>query len=893
MPEILAVLGPTNTGKTHHAIERMLRHRSGIIGLPLRLLAREVFDRIVARRGSGAAALITGEEKIIPETARFMVCTVEAMPQDRRCEFLAVDEIQLCADPERGHVFTDRLLHARGLAETLFLGSHSMEQRIRQLVPEAKFAGRQRFSALTYTPRTRLDRLPPRSAVVAFSADEVYAIAELVRHRKGGAAVVLGALSPRTRNAQVALFQGGEVDTIVATDAIGMGLNLDVDHVSFAALSKFDGHVRRELEVEEIGQIAGRAGRHRSPGTFGVSGSVEEISPRAVRAVEEQRFPPVESLRWRNAKLDFTSIAALLASLNQASDQTNLIRPREGTDHRALQILAEIPDVRDAASSPECVRVLWDACRIPDYPKISPGHHAGIAEEAFRYRLQRPGTLPEDWVAKNLARVDNTAGDIVDLSARLAHARTWQYIANQSAWHEDPEYWRDRTRAIEDKLSDALHARLVARFIDRRAIILAKSHNRREAPMISLKDDMTVLVDGQPVGFLEGCRFRPIESGERPVSDPERAARIAAIRPAIARRATALSTAPDSEFAVGDDATVMWKNAPLARLFRGPEAMQPDFRLMIEETAAAEDVERIRMRVRAWLESQIRTAFEPLIALKENTEISGVGRGIAYRLVEGFGILERRTARADIADLSQDDRRPLRKHGVRFGFRYVFLPALLKPLPTRWRLLLWGIGDGGTDLQPPPPGLVNIPAEDSSRRGYYPMSGFHHCGKRAVRIDILERLEDLVREADHGEGFESNRDMLSITGCTPDEFRDVMVGLGYEAERRERPTAEAAPETPKPDKTEDETPQSARALLPHSDAGPSVVYFFRKLKRKKPLRRNRTKAGRTRLQSSQPDRNSTKNDHPRKFSPARAKKPIDPNSPFAVLAKLGTSVESK
>ncbi len=858
-----AVLGPTNTGKTHGAIERMLSHRSGIIGLPLRLLAREVYDKVAARRGAAAVALITGEEKIVPDSPRYLVCTVEAMPQDRGFDFLAVDEIQLCADPERGHVFTDRLLHARGRLETVFLGSSTMEPRIRQLVPDCAFITRVRFSRLSHTGRCRVDRLPPRSAVVAFSADEVYALAELVRRRRGGAAVVLGALSPRTRNAQVELFQSGEVEILVATDAIGMGLNLDIDHIAFAGLEKFDGQQRRPLEASEIGQIAGRAGRYRRDGAFGVTGQAADIDGRDVQAVETHRFDPVQRLAWRSRDLTYDSPAALLQSLDQPPEHPSLARMREGSDHRALQILAERAEVAEAAATPAAVRLLWDACRIPDYPKLSPGHHADTVAEVFGWLASERGVVDEDWMAHRLDRVNQASGDIAALAGRLAHARTWQYVANQSGWLDDPGHWRERAREIEDRLSDALHKALMRRFLDRRAVAL----QRGKARAYALAADRTVTVNGQPVARLEGVRLLPLTQ-ERPTLQ-EKAARRAAAPPVVAERARKLAASPDTDFTLGDVGELLWKDEEVGQLRPGPRPRAVRLLPLVDEDAAAQDAERVRRRLQAWLDSTLARLFSGLAAIEAEPELSAPARGIAARLADGLGILPRHEVIEEARALEQKDRRPLRKHGVRFGHHYLFLPGLLKPEAVRWRLLLLGYGADGA--VPPPPGINTMPAGSGRSEDWWRTAGFHLCGARAVRIDVLERLREMMRGLNEREGFETNRDLLSLTGCNADGLREILTGLGYEAERIEGPGG------------------------PEAHGAPSVVDRFRwpaKPTKKEAKRGERRKTmprpkreRKTEAKSAAPQRQG-----PRKST---ARREPDPDSPFAVLATLMQPTEAE
>ncbi|MCB1405940.1 MAG: helicase, partial [Rhodobacteraceae bacterium] len=477
---VTAVLGPTNTGKTHHAIERMLSHRTGVIGLPLRLLAREVYDRIVALRGPSVVALVTGEERIVPPRTQYWVCTTEAMPLEIGADFVAIDEIQLCSDPDRGHVFTDRLLHARGLLETVFLGSDTMRGAIAALVPGVQFQRKDRLSELTYAGSRKIARMPARSAIVAFSVENVYAIAELIRRQKGGCALVMGALSPRTRNAQVELYQNGDVDYLVATDAIGMGLNLDIKHIAFAGTAKFDGRRMRALNPDELAQIAGRAGRHTASGTFGVTGEARPMAPEVVEAIETHQFLPVRKLHWRNARLEFGTHERLIASLEQQTRDEWLTRVRESDDLVALKMLTAMPEVLGRLRDPRDVRLLWDVCRIPDFRGISPTEHAGLLAHLFGF-LHDGGRVPADWLATNIARIDRVQGDIDTLSRRLAFIRTWTYVAQRTGWVDDESHWRGETRAVEDRLSDALHERLTAAFVDRRTSILLRRLNQKES----------------------------------------------------------------------------------------------------------------------------------------------------------------------------------------------------------------------------------------------------------------------------------------------------------------------------------------------------------------------------------------------------------------------------
>ncbi|HLS19237.1 MAG TPA: helicase-related protein, partial [Paracoccaceae bacterium] len=555
---VTAVLGPTNTGKTHYAIERMLARETGIIGLPLRLLAREVYDRIVALRGASAVSLITGEEKIAPPRARYHVCTVEAMPLGTPVDFVGVDEIQLCTDPDRGHVFTDRLLRARGRYETLFMGSDTMRARIGALVPGVRFHGRTRFSKLSWAGSQKLSRLKPRTAIVAFSVDQVYAIAELIRRQRGGAAVVMGALSPRTRNAQVALYQEGDVDYMVATDAIGMGLNMDVDHVAFAGTAKFDGGRHRALEPNELAQIAGRAGRYMQDGTFGTTGEASPLLPEIIEAIEEHRFRPAGKLMWRNHDLRFHSVEALLASLDRSPEHPDLMRAREAEDQAVLRALWDEAEIRRIANRGDRVRLLWDVCQIPDFRKVSPGEHATLVGRIYRFLLSDGACIPSDWLTGQIARLDRVEGDIDALSRRLAFIRTWTYVANRTGWVEDTARWREETRAVEDRLSDALHEKLTQRFVDRRTSVLMRRLKQKERLVAEVNDKGEVTAEGHFLGQLTGFRFSIDETATGDELKTLRSASLSALGAELSRRADKLYLSPDSEIDVTDQGGLMW-----------------------------------------------------------------------------------------------------------------------------------------------------------------------------------------------------------------------------------------------------------------------------------------------------------------------------------------------
>lgn len=822
---ITAVLGPTNTGKTHLAIERMMAHETGMIGLPLRLLAREVYDRVVRVKGTRNVALITGEEKILPASARYFICTVEAMPLEREVDFLAVDEIQLAADRERGHTFTDRLLRARGHSETMMLGSETARGLIQKLLPETHFINRPRFSELSWTGSKKITRLPRRSAVVAFSADQVYAIAELIRRQRGGAAVVMGALSPRTRNAQVALYQSGEVDFLVATDAIGMGLNMDVDHVAFASTGKFDGRQHRPLQVSELAQIAGRAGRYMNDGTFGVTGDATVPSEETISRIENHQFEPERVFQWRNPHLDFSSVAALMRSLEISPGRSGLAKAQVGDDLEALTRMVRDPDVSGCLRSPMAIKRLWEVAQVPDFRKTLASEHAALLTRLFLFLMdpskESGGCIPDDWLGRQMQRLDRTDGDIDILAARLAHIRTWTYVANRVDWLHNPAHWQERTRAIEDKLSDALHERLTQRFIDRRTSILMKRLRQNEELMTAVNGDGEVLVEGEYVGRLQGFVFVPDPRAEGEQGRILRNAASQALAGEISERAQRLVMAPDADISLSEHGRILWAGHPVAELKGSDNILLPRVELVAGEELNGSARENVQTRLDAWLKMHIANVLAPLIALRDATDVEGLARGIAFRLVENLGTLARETVSEDVRALDQAARGQLRKHGVRFGAYSIFMPALLKPAPARLRLTLWALHRATAEQEPfeslpapPTPGLTSVPADQAAPEGFYEAVGFRVCGTRAVRIDMLERVADLIRPIiaarTYNGGFTVTPDMMSLVGCSGEEFSSLLRGLGYRSQiERVKPpkVEEPKPAEPKTAETKTEEPQ--------------------------------------------------------------------------------------
>jgi ATP-dependent RNA helicase SUPV3L1/SUV3 len=807
---VTAVLGPTNTGKTHLAIERMLGHETGMIGLPLRLLAREVYDRIVARVGVDRVALITGEEKIRPEGARFYVSTVEAMPREIDVDFLAIDEIQLAADPERGHVFTDRLLHSRGKLETLLLGAQTMRDCIGDLVSGANFISRPRLSKLTYSGQKKITRLPARTAVVAFSASEVYQIAELIRRQQGGAAVVMGALSPRTRNAQVALYQSGDVDYLVATDAIGMGLNLDVNHVAFASTRKFDGYNFRQLTAAELAQIAGRAGRHMNDGTFGVTGDVEPFDQDIIDRLENHTFDPVRTLQWRARSLDFSSVHALKESLRQLPPEGRLQRARTADDVEALENVSVDRELTELIRGPAHVSLLWDVCQIPDYRKISTQNHAELVSTVFKFLRTGDERIPEDWLAKQIEQSDRTDGDIDTLATRISHIRTWTFVSNRSQWLKDPLHWQGRTRDIEDALSDALHEQLTQRFIDKRTSALMKGMRAKEDLNADIGDDGAINVEGHFVGRLKGFRFIPDTSqqGEGIHGKAARHAAAQVLAKELAMRVRRVSSAKNDAFKLTRAGRIVWRDQEIARLEAGENSLAPQLVVISDEHLPATDRDKVHERLTQWLADTVADKAQALAEIAKAEDIQGLARGIAFRLVEGFGSLKREDVAEELKTLDQPARAQLRKYGVRFGAFNIYFPQMMKPGPAELALSLWILKHGaasGLDPEslpaPPRPGLTSVPTDPKVPEAFYRASGYHVCGPRAVRMDIIERLADMIRpliawrqkdnpnatppRGSTGDGgFLVLPEMLSILGCSGDELGLVLKSLGFWNERR-------------------------------------------------------------------------------------------------------------
>lgn len=795
---VRAILGPTNTGKTYLAIERMCAHSSGVIGFPLRLLAREVYDRVVAMKGERQVALLTGEERIVPPTARYFLCTAESMPVsggdghhedelNRDFAFAAIDEAQLGIDLERGHVFTDRMLRARGREETLILGSAALRPIVRELLPEAQIVSRPRFSTLRYAGNVKLSRLPPRSAVVAFSAEQVYALAEMLRRFRGGAAVVMGALSPATRNAQVAMFQRGEVDYLVATDAIGMGLNMDVTHVAFAGLEKFDGRRDRRLTIAEMAQIAGRAGRHQKDGTFGTLGLGERsggFSDEEITAIEEHRFRPLDFVYWRNAELNFSDVRALITSLERKSEDPILRSAPEAIDLEVLKIIAEDPAI--VAKRAAQAQRLWAVCGLPDFRKVGPMHHARMVRRLYSY-IGEGGHVPHEWFAAEVARLDNMNGDIEALADRLAGIRSWAYIAHRADWLKEPAKWAERTREVEARLSDALHERLTQRFVDRRTAVLVRDIGARgsDALPMTVAADGEVSVGPEPIGHLSGFEFRVDPSARLADKRLLLAAAERRLGDELERRAKALVEAKDDVFAliVEDEGglAVSWEGHLLARLAPGRSLLEPALRTARAlDRLSAPTRAALRERLERWLDAQIDRFLWPLEALAraaiDPANSPGV-RALAAMLTDAGGVLSRKTVLSAIAHLEQADRRALHQLRVRLGPLDIYLPPLLKPVAQHWRAALLSVRQSQAMPVLPAAGAATLTGEADPRGGAL---AYRRLGSSWIRIDLADRLASHARKMRSMGGEDPvDHELATAIGLGDDALSRLMGEIGF------------------------------------------------------------------------------------------------------------------
>ncbi len=778
---ITAVLGPTNTGKTYLAIETMLSFNSGMIGFPLRLLAREVYDKVIKKCDPSIVALITGEEKIIPANAKYFLCTVESMPIDKNLEFVAIDEIQMCNDHERGHIFTDRLLNLRGDRQTMFMGSHTMKNILSNLNEEIEFINKERFSKLTYTGHKKISRIERKTAIIAFSTEEVYAIAELLRRQKGGCAIVMGSLSPKTRNSQVSLYQSGDVDYLVATDAIGMGINMDLDNVYFSNLKKFDGKKLRRLSLSEIGQIAGRAGRYMNDGNFGITGEVQIINPDDIELIENHKFELINNIFWRNSELNFRSTKSLIDSLEEKPSKVWLRRINECEDEKVLKYLINNQNELEIKNSEENLKLLWECCQIPDFVKKSYGKHLEVVKKVF-YFLSSKNKIPNIYIKEQLKNLDKIQGNVDSISNRIANVRTWSYVANKSNWVENNDYWIERTKYIEDKLSDRLHEELTKTFIDKRASILAKGLKQDMSFKTEIIDEKKVKINDQFIGNLNGLKLEldlKVDALEADIKSLKKASR-QSVMPEILKRIDQILNTKLIE--IKKDFKIYWNNSPIAQIQKGKDYLSPEIELIIDDMIEIKNRNKLKLYLDKWIKDKIENELESLIKLKNIRENNSQIRALAYILYESNGVIKRDKVKIIIDKLGQEERKILRSAGVKFGRYHVFLHKLFKPSSVSLRILLWkNFYQKFHKLDPPVFGLNFLESNKNMRKDFMLLCGFENFDKFYVRIDILERLFLLILNSnkDNENEIKLLPEMMNLLGCNRENFVKLLKKMNY------------------------------------------------------------------------------------------------------------------
>jgi len=787
--KITAVLGPTNTGKTYLAIETMLSFDSGMIGFPLRLLAREVYDKIIKKISIDKVALITGEEKIIPTNAKYFLCTVESMPINKHLDFVGIDEIQMCADHERGHIFTDRLLNLRGEKLTMLMGSNTIRNIINKLGEDTEFINRDRLSKLSYVGHKKISRINRKTVIIAFSTEEVYAIAELVRRQKGGAAIVMGSLSPKTRNAQVALYQSGDVDFLVATDAIGMGINMDLENVFFSSLKKFDGKKLRRLNLPEIGQIAGRAGRFLNDGSFGITGDCKEITAEEVDLLENHRFEGIKMLFWRNSNLNFNNALSLTKSLEEKPNETWLRKIHEREDEKLLKYFLKDMESHNIKNEKQTLELLWDCCQIPDFVKKTYGNHLEVVSKVFGFLNEKEGRITNDYMRLQLIKLDKLEGNVDSLSNRIANVRTWSYVSNKINWVESQNYWIEKTKLLEDKLSDRLHEELTKTFIDKRASVLARGLKQNMEFKTEIMEDDKVIIDDQFIGHLKGLRFElDLKAGalETDIKSLKKAAR-QTVGPELQRRIQSILNTGLIE--IKDDFKIYWKNFLIAKLTAGKDYLNPEIILIVDDILEAADKQKLSEFIEKWVKEKINIVLKSLIDLKNLKESNSSIKALAYQLYENNGVLKRESVAEYLKKLGQDERRILRELGVKFGRYHVFLFRLLKPEAVSLRTLLWkNFHQKYFNLTPPTFGLNFLDDKNVKNKNFMLLCGFESFDNYFVRIDILERLfvQIINSNPDKDKEIKLVPEMLNLLGCSKENFKKLIEKMNYKTFEKEK-----------------------------------------------------------------------------------------------------------
>ncbi len=780
--KITAVLGPTNTGKTHLAIDTMLSFESGMIGFPLRLLAREVYDKVVKKVSLDKVALVTGEEKIIPANAKYYLCTVESMPIDKDLEFVGVDEIQMCADHERGHIFTDRLLNMRGTKLTMLMGSNTIKKIISKLNDDIEFINRERLSKLTYAGHKKISRINRKTAIIAFSAEEVYAIAELIRRQKGGAAIVMGSLSPKTRNAQVDLYQSGDVDFLVATDAIGMGINMDLDYVYFSNLKKFDGKKLRKLNVSEVGQIAGRAGRYLNDGSFGITGDCKGLSAEEVDLLENHKFEEIRTLFWRNSNINFNNPYSLIKSLEEKPQREWLRKIHECEDEKALKYFLRDKNLENINFDDEKLKLLWECCQIPDFVKKTYGNHYEVIESVFKFLSHKKGRITDEFMRLQLMKLDKLEGNLDSLSNRIANVRTWSYVSNKNNWVENQEYWIEKTKFLEDRLSDRLHEELTKTFIDKRASVLARGLKQDMEFKTEILKNNDVKIDDQFIGKIKGLKLElDLKKGalETDIKSLKKAAR-QSIGPELEKRIQ--NIIDTSSIELGDDFKIYWNSFTIAKLTPGHDYLNPNFELIVDDILEQDQRQKLILFIKKWLKNKIDTVLKNLIDLKNLKEKNSSIKALAYQLYENNGVLKRENVFEYLKRLDQNERKILRDMGVRFGRYHIFLYKLIKPEPVTIRTLLWkNYHQKYFKLKPPTFGLNFIDDNGNRNKNFMLLCGFEKFDNFFVRIDILERLfmQIINSGSDKSKEIKLIPEMLNLLGCSRDNFKKLIQKMNY------------------------------------------------------------------------------------------------------------------
>ncbi len=785
--KITAVLGPTNTGKTYLAIETMLGFESGILGFPLRLLAREVYEKVVKRVNPSKVALITGEEKIIPANAKYFLCTTESMPMDKSVEFIGVDEIQMCADHERGHVFTDRLLNLRAEKITMFLGSHTMKDIIRSLEEDVEFINKERFSKLTYNGHKKISRLNRKTAIIAFSVEKVYAIAELVRRQKGGAAVVMGSLSPKTRNSQVELYQSGDVDYLVATDAIGMGINMDIDNVCFTDLKKFDGKKLRRLNLSEISQIAGRAGRHINDGNFGITGECENLTPEEIELIENHKLGSLQKIYWRNSNLDFSNSDTLINSLEKKPDKLFLRRINDCEDEKILKYLIKNDSKFKIPNKKNILKILWDCCQIPDFVKHTYGHHLDVVSKVFNFLTSGKERVPNSYMREQIKNLDKLDGNIDTLANRIAHIRTWAYVSNKKNWVQNPDYWIERTKSMEDKLSDRFHEELTKNFIDRRASVLSRGLKQDAILETKIKNDKDVIIDGQYIGELKGLKLNlDFRTGalDTDIKSLKKAAR-QGISPELTKRVELIITS--GILKLNEDFKIYWLNNPIAKIIPGKNYLEPNIDVITDDILSLNSKNKLIDFLNNWLKNLINTELKDLVNLNNFEQKNSSVRALCYQLFENNGVLKRDSVDEFIKKLGQEDRKTLRRKGIKIGRYHVFLYRIFKPSAVTIRVLLWkNFFQNNLELNPPKFGLNFLDLKKPIDQKFMLICGFEKFENFFVRIDILERLFLKIIENNKQNQIKLSSDMINLLGCNKDNFLKLLELMNYKTQTKEK-----------------------------------------------------------------------------------------------------------